>query len=90
VDAEPIIKTQIEPELVEALGLQAANSVLTRATLCYVLTDGDEQARYEAFVRAICADERVIDLWEETRAQEHERTWLTLIRSEPNIDASKP
>jgi hypothetical protein len=79
VDAEPIIKAQIEPELVDAFGLQAANSILTRATLCYVLADGGARARYEALVYAICSDERVIGLWGRRRAKEQERTWLGMI-----------
>jgi hypothetical protein len=89
VDTETIIETQIEPKLVEAFGLQVANSLLTRATLCYVTADGGEEQRYGAFVHSICSDGRAVRLWGAAEAAKQERAWRDLIRSESHTDADK-
>jgi hypothetical protein len=83
VDTETIIETQIEPKLVEAFGLQVANSLLTRATLCYVVAGGDEKQRYAALVRSICSDERVVGAWGAVDAAVQEQAWRDLIGDEP-------
>jgi len=75
VDTETIIETQIEPKLIEAFGLQVTHSLLTRATLCYVAVDGDEEQRYAAFVRSICSDDQ-------------EQAWRDLIGDEPYAERS--
>jgi hypothetical protein len=90
VDTETAIKTQIEPQLITVFGLQVANSMLTRATLCYALADGDEEKRYRAFVHSICSEEHAVRIWGPTEAAEHERAWGDLIRSEPHMDADEP
>jgi hypothetical protein len=79
VDTETVIEKLIEPRLVDSLGVQMANSVLTRATICYVTANGNEKQRYEAFVHSICADERVFDAWGAAEAAGQERAWLDLI-----------
>ena len=88
MDAETAIRSQIEPSLIDAFGRQVANSMLTRATFCYVLADGGETRRYGVFVHAICSDERAVRVWGEPGAAEQERVWRDLIRSEPHTDAS--
>jgi hypothetical protein len=85
-DTETIIEAQIEPKLVDAFGLQVANSLLTRATLCYVAVDGDEKQRYAAFVRSICSDERVVDAWGAVEAAGQEQAWRNLIGDEPHAE----
>jgi hypothetical protein len=89
VDTETAIKTQIEPKLIHVFGLQMANSMLTRATLCYVLADGGEKRRYGVFVHSICSDDRAVQMWGAAEAAEQERVWRDLIRSEPHIDANR-
>jgi hypothetical protein len=79
VDTESIIEKYIEPRLVDTIGFQAANSVLTRATLCYVTADGNEKRRFEAFVHSVCSDERVFDAWGAAEAAGQERAWLDLM-----------
>ena len=88
MDAETATRSQIEPNLIDAFGRQVANSILTRATFCYVLADGAESKRYEVFVHAICSDERAVRLWGEAGAAVQERVWRDLIRSESHTDAS--
>jgi len=88
VDTETIIETQIEPKLIEAFGLQVTHSLLTRATLCYVAVDGDEEQRYAAFVRSICSDERVIGVWGAVDAAGQEQAWRDLIGDEPYAERS--
>jgi hypothetical protein len=83
VDTETVIKNYIEPRLVETLGFQVANSVLTRATLCYVIAEGNEKQRCEAFVYSICSDERVFDAWGAAEAAGQERAWLDLLGHTP-------
>jgi len=69
------IDDAIKPQLIEALGRQAANSILTQATLTYVSTDGTEQERYEAFLQRICADERVTQIMDEETLEERLKEW---------------
>ena len=69
------IDDTIKPQLIDALGRQAANSILTQATLTYVSTDGTEQERYEAFLQSICADERVAKTMDEETIEEHLKEW---------------
>ena len=69
------IDDTIKPQLIDALGRQAANSILTQATLTYVSTDGTEQERYEAFLQSICADERVTKTMDEEKIEEHLKEW---------------
>ena len=69
------IDATIKPQLIDALGRQAANSILTQATLTYVSTDGTEQERYEAFLQSICADERVAKTMDEETIEEHLKEW---------------
>lgn len=85
MDIEDIIDATIKPQLIEAFGRQAASSLLTRATLSYVSTDGNEQERFEAFVQTICSDEQVLSVWSERGAAERIDDWnLMLQDTEPN------
>lgn len=70
-----VIEDAIKPQLIEALGRQAANSILTQATLAYVSTDGTEEERYEAFLQSICSDERVIEMMDEETLAERLKEW---------------
>lgn len=90
MDVETAIQSQIRPGLIQAFGRQVANSMLTRATLCYVLADGGEKTRYGAFVHLICSDERAVRLWGEAGAAEQEQVWRDLIGSEPHTGAGVP
>ena len=81
MDTETAIRTQIEPKLVEALGQLGANALLTRATLSYVTTLGNESKRYAAFVRTICADEHLIEVWGPERVLWQEKDWQMLSSS---------
>jgi len=69
------IDDTIKPQLIEALGRQAANSILTQATLAYVSTDGTEDERYEAFLQSIFADGRVADMMDEETIAERLKEW---------------
>ena len=69
------IDDTIKPQLIEALGRQAANSILTQATLAYVSTDGTEEERYEAFLQSICADERLNQMMNEETLEERLKEW---------------
>ena len=90
MDTETAIQSQIEPKLIDAFGRQLANSLLTRATLCYVTAHGGEETRYEAFVHAICSDERLVQSWGTSEAAEQEKSWRALIGPEPRSDNSEP
>jgi methylenetetrahydrofolate dehydrogenase (NADP+)/methenyltetrahydrofolate cyclohydrolase len=72
---DAVIEDSIKPQLIEALGRQAANSILTQATLAYVSTDGTEEERYEAFLQSICSDERVIEMMDEETLAERLKEW---------------
>jgi methylenetetrahydrofolate dehydrogenase (NADP+)/methenyltetrahydrofolate cyclohydrolase len=63
MNSEAIIATEIKPQLVEAFDQQTANALVTQGTLAYVSTDGSEEERFEALLRAICTDTRVIQRW---------------------------
>ena len=82
MDVETAVETTIEPQLVDALGRQVANSLLTRATLSYVTIRGDEKKRFEAFVNEICSDDRLINLWGEPAAAKQQEEWIALFRLE--------
>ncbi|MGD8398301.1 MAG: bifunctional 5,10-methylenetetrahydrofolate dehydrogenase/5,10-methenyltetrahydrofolate cyclohydrolase [Anaerolineae bacterium] len=63
MNSEPIISTEIKPQLVESFGRQTANALVTQGTLAYVSTDGSEEERFDALLRAVCTDARVVDAW---------------------------
>ncbi len=90
MDTETVVKTQIEPKLIDAFGRQVANSLLTRATLCYVTAQGGEKDRYGAFVHAICSDVRLVQAWGTTSAAEQEKAWKAVYGPEPRLDSSEP
>lgn len=69
------IDDTIKPQLIETLGRQAANSILTQATLAYVSTDGTEQERYEAFLQSICADQRVTEIMDAETLDDRLKEW---------------
>jgi methylenetetrahydrofolate dehydrogenase (NADP+)/methenyltetrahydrofolate cyclohydrolase len=69
------IDDTIKPQLIEALGRQATNSILTQATLAYVSRDGTEDERYEAFLESILSDERVTEIMDEEMIAERLKEW---------------
>lgn len=69
------IDDTIKPQLIEALGRQATNSILTQATLAYVSRDGTEDERYEAFLESILSDERVTEIMDEEMVAERLKEW---------------
>lgn len=81
MDIEEIIDAKIKPRLVEAFGRQTANSLLTKATLAYVSTDGGEDERVAAFVDAIRSDERVVNTWGDEVAAIEVDEWVGILRS---------
>ncbi len=81
MDIEEIIDAKIKPRLIEAFGRQTANSLLTKATLAYVSTDGGEDERVAAFVDAIRSDERVLDAWSDEVAAIEVDEWVGILRS---------
>ncbi len=80
MDIEATIDAKIRPRLIEALGRQVANALLTKATLAYVSTDGSEGERIEAFVDAIRSDERVAGAWSEEMVATHVDEWISLLK----------
>jgi methylenetetrahydrofolate dehydrogenase (NADP+)/methenyltetrahydrofolate cyclohydrolase len=76
MDIEATIDDSIKPELIEALGRQVANSVLTQATLAYVSTDGTDSGRIRAFVDAIRSDEQVMGAWGEEALADLVQAWI--------------
>jgi len=82
MDIEATIDAKIRPQLIEILGRQTANALLTRATLAYVSTDGIEADRVEAFVDAIRSDERILDAWGEEIVATYVDEWIGLLKSE--------
>lgn len=84
MDIEAIIETRIKPQLVEAFGRQTANSLLTQATLSYVSADGEEQERFEVFVKTICSDERVLEVWGQRGAAERVEDWHLIMQDAAN------
>ena len=75
MSTDGFIDETIRPQLIETLGRQTANALLTQATLAYVSTDGTEQERYEAFLQSICSDERVTDVLDEEAIAERLKEW---------------
>jgi methylenetetrahydrofolate dehydrogenase (NADP+)/methenyltetrahydrofolate cyclohydrolase len=65
MSTEGFIDDTIRPRLIDAFGMEAANAMLTRATLAYVSTDGGEQERYEAFLQHLGSDGRVTTAWDQ-------------------------
>jgi methylenetetrahydrofolate dehydrogenase (NADP+)/methenyltetrahydrofolate cyclohydrolase len=80
MDIEDVIETRMRPQLIEAFGRQTANSLLTKATLAYVSTDGTEMDKFEAFVRTIRTDERVTGVWGERGAAERVEDWHLMLQ----------
>ena len=83
MDLETAIETKIEPQLLDTFGPSMSRCLLTMATLSYVTTVGGKTQRYRAFVDSICADERVVDKWDEAAVAEREREWKDLVPLEP-------
>lgn len=81
MDIEEAIDSKIKPRLIEAFGRQAANALITKATLAYVSTDGGEGERVTAFVDAIRSDERVIDTWSEEITAIEVDEWISVLES---------
>lgn len=81
MDIEETIDSKIRPRLIETLGRQVANSLLTRATLAYVSTDGTEAERIEAFADTIRSDERVLSAWGEHLAATYLHRWTSPLTS---------
>ena len=75
MNSEAIIATEIKPYLVEAFGRQTANSLITQGTLAYVSTDGGEEERFDALLRAISTDARVVREWGAEIAAEQMDKW---------------
>ena len=75
MSTDGFIDDTIKPQLIEVLGRQAANAILTQATLAYVSTDGTEQERYEAFLQSVCSDERVTEIMDEEMIAERLKEW---------------
>ena len=80
MDIKTIIDTQIKPQLIETFGRQTANSLLTRATLAYVSTDGTESERFEVFVKTISSDQRVLDTWGKQGTAERVEDWHLILQ----------
>jgi len=81
MDIEETIESKIEPRLIEAFGRQTAKSLLTKATLAYVSTDGGEDERVTAFVDAIRSDERVVETWSEEVTAIEVDEWVSALKS---------
>ena len=75
MSTDGFIDDTIKPQLIETLGRQATNAILTQATLAYVSTDGTEQERYEAFLQSVCSDERVTEIMDEETLEERLKEW---------------
>lgn len=85
MDAETAIETRIKPQLIEAFGRQVVNSLLTHATFAYVITDGSEEERFEAFIDSICSDDRVLGLWGGRTVARQRKGWGALVvQGEPS------
>ena len=80
MDIEATIDAKIRPRLIEILGRQTANALLTKATLAYVSTDGTEGERIQAFIHAIRSDERVVGEWGEEVLAAHTQEWINLLK----------
>ena len=75
MDAEGFIEDTLKPQLVGALGTQLANALLTKATLVYVSTDENGQARYDAFLETILEDERARNVWDADAVEQNMKDW---------------
>jgi len=82
MDIEATIDAKIRPRLIEILGRQTANALLTKATLAYVSTDGTEGERIGAFIDAIGSDERILGEWGEEILATHTQEWISLLKPE--------
>lgn len=80
MDIEATIDANIRPRLIEVLGRQTANALLTKATLAYVSTDGTEGERIAAFIDTIRSDERVLEEWGEEMVATHAHEWISLLK----------
>jgi hypothetical protein len=81
---ETAIETRIEPQLVDAFGRRVANSLLTSATVCYAITNGNARERYRAFVQSICSDDRVVSAWGEQGVARQKEEWEALVATLSN------
>jgi methylenetetrahydrofolate dehydrogenase (NADP+)/methenyltetrahydrofolate cyclohydrolase len=82
MDIETTIDNSIRPRLIEGLGRQATNALLTKATLAYVSTDGSETKRIEAFIDTIRGDEHVVSAWSEEILAAHIDEWVSLLKAD--------
>lgn len=80
MDIEATIDAKIRPHLVEALGRQLANALLTEATLAYVSTDGSEGERVEVFIDTIRTDERMRNNLGEEMVATYADEWRQLLK----------
>jgi len=87
MDIEATIDAKIRPRLIEVLGRQTANALLTKATLAYVSTDGTEAERVEAFIDAIRSDQRILDEWGEEAVATYAHEWISLLN--PDLRAEE-
>ena len=87
MDIEATIDAKIRPRLIEVLGRQTANALLTKATLAYVSTDGSEGERIGAFIDAIRSDERILNEWGEEILATHADEWINLLK--PDLPADE-
>lgn len=81
MDIEEAIDSKIKPRLIEAFGRQTANALITKATLAYVSTDGEEDQRVAAFIDAIRSDDRVVDTWSEEITAMEVDEWASVLES---------
>ncbi len=88
MDIEATIDSKIRPWLIESLGRQAANALLTKATLAYVSTDGSEAERVEAFIDTIRSDRRVVNAWSEEMIAAYSQEWVDLLK--PAMSTEEP
>ena len=88
MDIEATIDAKIRPWLIESLGRQTANALLTKATLAYVSTDGSEAERVEAFIDAIRSDQRVVNAWSEEMIAAYSQEWVDLLK--PAMSTEEP
>jgi hypothetical protein len=79
MDTEAAIETRIKPQLIDSFGPHVAKSLLTLATLSYVVTSGDERRKYKAFVHSICSDDRVLSTWGERAVARQIEEWEALL-----------
>jgi methylenetetrahydrofolate dehydrogenase (NADP+)/methenyltetrahydrofolate cyclohydrolase len=86
MDIEATIDSKIRPRLIEALGRQNANVLLTEATLAYVSTDGSEAERIEAFIDVIRSDEHVTGAWSEEMVATHVDEWVGLLKPDASAE----